>query len=1623
MQTLRKKTSPLKYKNETTRFLGDGVSFKAKLIGILEVSEARGDRMCQEALCDLKMAIRAAGEHKQRITVNIAIDGLRLRDEKTGDCLYHHPVHKISFIAQDMTDSRAFGYIFGSPDTGHRFFGIKTDKAASQVVIAMRDLFQVVFALKKKEIELAKQHLEKSYLPTSPLFSESSSSASKVRRKKTWPSEKSKIEPKGAAGPPENKNSGTAVADLVDLELELNSLQQGLNQMERITPSDPFGSKDDPFGDSFISYPVNKLILPPPPSSGRERSSRTSDSSSILSTKTPPNTAASVDSASDSLFSSTANKEFSFSREYNSSHEEPSSGDWFNPSFGNNIFEEPSSIVPATESVKDEKHEAAKQEIMAQFDVFTELDPLELKNPPKKALNELASSSSTTTQDLFNISFNQPTTKAPTTQNIYSNTTNVFSADPFGEDPFVKEDPFADSDFSKQDPFETEFANQQTSKELHNILQNNLSKSPKMTSFDTHIPLGVSPKTVQFSKANTFDVQFDNFSDKKINSFSNVQGQSIEISSESESAPEPPPRPAATLGDIQPPPLPPKKQSDIVIKPPPRPPHTEDSRYDFIENFEKEQKSLDLSHIMEKSPPLPVPHRKSKFESDFTTPPERPKKHNQHTSSDEDYLTPISFPDSSGSPSVLLPPPQRHVKKEQITSKVTVSSFLESKPSLTTSVATDSLNNSLEGLDMTLSQLTLSGLNELAAKLKIPPHKLSNMTLVQLTNYLSTFIKAQSNQEKIYSENRFPAFQADFAANFTNMSNTTTSTTSASDSNYDRYAVFRELQEEIKQTKIDTEPEQIQEEKSQVENMRVESPCPGDNKPSSDDKYAALREIVEIEIKQAELEKDEENKNVTENESTENTEKDDNVNENQEANVEEINLTNKEHNLQESLEKDIISKACIIEYVVEPTDGKSKVTSPEKSPARSPVMKSPVPSAITEIIQSNARLTSGSLSDVLSGSSPEVDNTGSNSDIPKKITDPAGESWAIFDQTSVPSEMKVNLDAIQSEEGVSPWSSDSKEFGNRSPTDWKAESKGNERRRKTRDQGDWWDTSADPEGPYYPAHRRSTDSYEDEYYERYDRPRRRRQGGWQQQHGSQQTTGGHSSSSRDVSPWEEEPRRRDGRPGWGRHLRGHSFDRHRDVKHMDSWDDDDDYEYDEEHRSKGYYFQRHGSKDSERHSSAGSRDMETDRWDDYGPERRYRRRRESGRESKDSKERWCCPDWEQGDHDKTGRCLPRRGNVPDRRERYDERYRSSRDSQESPWEDEYSNEPDESHSPHYLAAKKNWKQRPSSASEMDRKTGEIKSRHYLGTGGSDGERDRRYKGNRRSRSRDSQFSEPSHRHKSEAAITRTQHRLKPHKPLESEYVEMPAKKLTTETELSNKKLPTNRKKPKDSAGFKGEPLVNTFPRKGPSRIKSPFDNDFTPSDESPIIRDTSNKFNFENDFETPETDSSVVNRSLKGLRQQSMFEKNQIRLEKNLKERRSDSFQESKLSPRYQSKPRSPFEDDFSPSEKNDQVPEGNGISSIKEEPDLPEEDEDSFGAASSTRPNGRRRILNTSRLSGAKTDVNLKKSGSVNIFSRENDPFDDDFFSGINMEQECIQRNTELRWTEEFEDSDNGQK
>ncbi|XP_036384913.1 disabled homolog 2-like isoform X1 [Megalops cyprinoides] len=141
------------------RFKGDGVRYKAKLIGVDDVPEARGDKMSQDSMMKLKgmaVAARSQGKHKQRIWVNISLSGIKIIDEKTGVIEHEHAVNKISFIARDVTDNRAFGYVCGA-EGQHQFFAIKTAQQAEPLVIDLKDLFQLIFNMKKKEAEGTKK--------------------------------------------------------------------------------------------------------------------------------------------------------------------------------------------------------------------------------------------------------------------------------------------------------------------------------------------------------------------------------------------------------------------------------------------------------------------------------------------------------------------------------------------------------------------------------------------------------------------------------------------------------------------------------------------------------------------------------------------------------------------------------------------------------------------------------------------------------------------------------------------------------------------------------------------------------------------------------------------------------------------------------------------------------------------------------------------------------------------------------------------------------------------------------------------------------------------------------------------------------------------------------------------------------------------------------------------------------------------------------------------------------------------------------------------------------------------------------------------------------------------------
>ncbi|KAM9762417.1 disabled homolog 1 isoform 7-T9 [Menidia menidia] len=135
------------------RFKGDGVRYKAKLIGLDEVTAARGDKLCQDSMMKLKgiaASARSKGEHKQKVFLTVSFGGIKIFDEKTGILQHHHAVHEISYIAKDITDHRAFGYVCGK-EGNHRFVAIKTAQSAEPVILDLRDLFQLIYKIKQRE--------------------------------------------------------------------------------------------------------------------------------------------------------------------------------------------------------------------------------------------------------------------------------------------------------------------------------------------------------------------------------------------------------------------------------------------------------------------------------------------------------------------------------------------------------------------------------------------------------------------------------------------------------------------------------------------------------------------------------------------------------------------------------------------------------------------------------------------------------------------------------------------------------------------------------------------------------------------------------------------------------------------------------------------------------------------------------------------------------------------------------------------------------------------------------------------------------------------------------------------------------------------------------------------------------------------------------------------------------------------------------------------------------------------------------------------------------------------------------------------------------------------------------
>uniref|UniRef100_A0A0A9YQ91 Protein disabled n=1 Tax=Lygus hesperus TaxID=30085 RepID=A0A0A9YQ91_LYGHE len=1581
-----------KDKNEPARFLGDGVSFKAKLIGILEVSEARGDRMCQEALADLKMAIRAAGEHKQRININIAIDGLRLRDEKTGDCLYHHPVHKISFIAQDMSDSRAFGYIFGSPDTGHRFFGIKTDKAASQVVITMRDLFQVVFELKKKEIEMAKQHIEQHQIKySSPLFPETASKTS-VEPLKIRPIAEDRVKETPSTSTAESQEH---IMDLLDLELELNNIQQGINQMDRITPSDPFGpsvlskSTTDPFGDSFNPV-ARKGKLPPPPECGK-RSKPTEkhwfdhETEALFEETELPNTLASLQSNAQSTFP---------------------------------LQSLSTSPLPTTEGT-NEDGSIKKTEVCSSFDVFTDLDPLgtgrskpyvdkkdffqDLKNPPKKVLKDLVTEGSTDKlfypgnkeNELLSNSLDmldQPSVSNPVQPSELF--CDAFQDDPFDKDPFSEVD-FSQSIFtpSNSDPFEkfADFASFRSSKkdnthDRYSSFGENESKPAPLkvslppeklgsTSYDSSTLSPALTRKNKLQKANSVSsilkppspkqksrirmlnqASADTFGDRgsPIMEGVTLKGRSSNIYSTMDRqvsdgvAPEPPPRSALNSITMKPPPLPPKRlPAPMSSKPPPRPPHSD---YDYIENYQT------TSYTEINSPPLPAPARKQNNTSKTPEP--------------DYYLQP--FP--------LLPPP----KKKSDAQKVSV-------PVSDPVTKTQPLPSVNKSLDITLSQLTKTGFSDLAAMLNMSPASLSKMTLQDLTKCLTSLSNDPEQLSNISSENKSAkpsmlnsecysalrdsieedtsTFKAEFDAHFNSGSDVIKK---EEESLFDKYAVFRELLEEEQKHDDSLFDE------NHVDDSEAPSPCTfkkdddddddegktseefktlpsSRTTPPAEDRYAALREICLDEVLEEKYD--------------DLSDKDDSIIEPSRL-EEDTDLLPQSRPHSESTESPTVTMKehqSIIEATIMEEDISALDVDEDDVPEE----------PVEEVLKDNA-VSTPELPEQLPKSSRATKFNENVSFSPsEKVTGPSepktsepSASWAKFDSSVVP----LDSSSIHSEGHISPWSTESIIGNDLSPA---CRDKRKHRKVRRHKPNQWQEDEESEEGwdgrgerAWSPSWRENgwsdgdslygdTPPYVERDYPSPRRGRRRRMSPW---------------NSREQSPWEEDDRELSedqwDNPRWQEELRQRS--KHRSQGR----EDERRRHYDEPRKSRK---PMPWSSDIDRKSSRESLAWEDD---ERYQNRNYmdRRRRKWEEDSHNRNRSWRDREWsEQG-------------------MKLSNRYYKDR-PHDSHWGSEYGDHGDDEGT--------RWSRRPRSC--------ERGRRPFSGHHSAESEfQERRYM-----RSREGHSSEMDYRRKAQTLQSQKQRRKHSQtSPFEDDFSSQffpkdspvgaevfdPDVKVSQPSSLHEiTKNPSfnESSKHKDLSEFSNPPthvhsLDYTWESTGSAKLsrsyqQSPFEDDFAPAD----TRRCSGR-SASSDMSDPRGSDDVFisgpTESVKSLcPEMTRRPKSANHADRSLK-----SCKNNNVDPQPHSMP-----------------------GKIIADPDVTElKIAQNLSDTKLSNPESKK--SRTSGLQRSDSTSSLRKSESVNIFARNNDPFDDDFFceegaSHKSKDKFAKASSNESKWAESF--------
>jgi hypothetical protein len=156
--TLRKSSNHLTLKEQQARWIHPTaaltrgtVEYGVKMLGYTEVSEAKGAHIVRDAIHAIRFQLQVSGMQSMipkkpfKVELHINVRGVSIIDVKSKQAIHVHPLHKISFCADDKQDKRVFAYIASDDKNKHICYLFLSDKLAEQITLTIGEAFDLAF--------------------------------------------------------------------------------------------------------------------------------------------------------------------------------------------------------------------------------------------------------------------------------------------------------------------------------------------------------------------------------------------------------------------------------------------------------------------------------------------------------------------------------------------------------------------------------------------------------------------------------------------------------------------------------------------------------------------------------------------------------------------------------------------------------------------------------------------------------------------------------------------------------------------------------------------------------------------------------------------------------------------------------------------------------------------------------------------------------------------------------------------------------------------------------------------------------------------------------------------------------------------------------------------------------------------------------------------------------------------------------------------------------------------------------------------------------------------------------------------------------------------------------------